>query len=322
MGDENTIPLATTISEQARALYSAFPDKTSIPANPAADDQAGWHAMWLQMEASEKPRNDAVLARYQPLITRSELAGIPVLDIRPQGWEDNGKILLHTHGGAYTLFSAASSLAVTVPVASDTGLRVISIDYTLAPRAQWQQILNEVLAVIGELQQQGYAIADMAILGESAGGSLANGVALKLRDQDLGLLGAVLLWSPWSDISEIGESYATLRDADPAYFYDLHLESAALAYAREEDHRHPYVSPVYGDYSTGFPPTLIQGGTREIFLSNFVRHYQVIDSADQTVKLDLYEGMPHVFQALDPEMPESKLAREKLRKFLDRYFCI
>ena len=64
--------------------------------------------------------------------------------------------------------------------------------------------------------------------------------------------------------------------------------------------RHPYVSPVYGDYSQGFPPTLIQGGTREIFLSNFVRHYRALDDAGVEVELDLYEGMPHVFQGKAP----------------------
>ena len=254
MAKQNSIPLPETISQQARALYTSFPEKAVIPGNPTADDQAGWQALWSEVEIAEKPRNDKVITQYEPVITRSTLARIPVLDIRPQGWVDNRKLLLHTHGGAYTLFSAASSLCVTVPVANDTGLRVISIDYTLAPRAQWQQITDEVIAVISALQKQGYAMPDMAILGESAGGSLASGVALKLRDQGQGLLGAVILWSPWSDITDTGESYITLRDADPAYFYDLHLKSAAFAYAEEKDHRHPYVSPVYADYGTGFPP--------------------------------------------------------------------
>ena len=53
-----------------------------------------------------------------------------------------------------------------------------------------------------------------------------------------------------------------------------------------------------------------------------MRHYQAIDNAGQIVKLDLYEGMPHVFQALDPEMPESKQARKKVKDFLDRYLIM
>jgi acetyl esterase/lipase len=82
---------------------------------------------------------------------------------------------------------------------------------------------------------------------------------------------------------------------------------------------YPYVSPVYGYCTKGFPPTLIQGGTKEIYLSNFVRHYQALDAAGQTVKLGLYEGMVHVFQAAIPNSPESKLALSKVDAFLKEH---
>jgi monoterpene epsilon-lactone hydrolase len=66
----------------------------------------------------------------------------------------------------------------------------------------------------------------------------------------------------------------------------------------------------------GFPPTLIQGGTREIFLSNFVRLYQALDTAGQSVTLDIYEGMSHVFQVKAPESFESVTALKKMGAFL------
>jgi hypothetical protein len=47
-----------------------------------------------------------------------------------------------------------------------------------------------------------------------------------------------------------------------------------------------------------------------------VRQYQALDTAGQTVKLDLYEGMAHVFQGQLPDAPESKLALRKMREFL------
>ena len=90
---------------------------------------------------------------------------------------------------------------------------------------------------------------------------------------------AVVLWSPWSDITETGDTYVTLQDADPILVYKKNLKHAAEAYADPKDQSHPYVSPVHGDYSKGFPPTLIQVGTKEIFFSNAVRHYQALDQA-------------------------------------------
>jgi monoterpene epsilon-lactone hydrolase len=78
---------------------------------------------------------------------------------------------------------------------------------------------------------------------------------------------------------------------------------------------------VYGDFSKGFPPTLVQGGTREILLSGFIRLYQTLDIAGRTVKLDIYEGMPHNFASRIPEAPESKLARKKIDVFVHFYLA-
>ena len=65
---------------------------------------------------------------------------------------------------------------------------------------------------------------------------------------------------------------------------------------------------MYGNFSKGFPPTLIQGGTKEILVSDFVRLYHVLDQADVPVKLDIYEGMPHVFQYILIKTPESNIS--------------
>ena len=104
--------------------------------------------------------------------------------------------------------------------------------------------------------------------------------------------------------------------AEPAYTYEHTLGPAAFAYADPLDQKHPYVSPVYGDFTKGFPPTLIQIGTRETFLSNAVRLYQALDTAGMTVKLDVYEGMPHIFQTLLPDSPEARTAIGKMDAFL------
>ncbi|MGN6732435.1 MAG: alpha/beta hydrolase fold domain-containing protein [Candidatus Binatia bacterium] len=86
-----------------------------------------------------------------------------------------------------------------------------------------------------------------------------------------------------------------------------------------KDQKHPYASPVYGDFSKGFPPTLIQGGLKEVLLSGFVRMYQALDAAGVPVKLDLYEGIIHNFQDRIPDAPEAVLARGKIRAFVHQH---
>lgn len=308
--------LPPTISPEAAAILRGMPGPGGARTLPEADDVEAWAAAQQAAETRTLKRQKSRLERLEPDIAEVELGGVPVLDIRPRGWQDNGKLLVYTHGGAYTFQSARSTAGIAARMADITGLRVISIDYTLAPQARWQQVTDEVVAVFRALKTMGYTMGDIAIIGDSAGGSLAGGATLKMRDLGLGMPAAVVMWSPWSDITDVGDTYTTLRDVEPFYTYDEILGKAADAYADAADQKHPYVSPVYGDYRQGFPPTLIQGGTKEIFLSNFVRQYQAIDSAGQSAILDLYEGMVHVFQVSVPGSPEAELAWSKSAEFL------
>ncbi|MGL4554622.1 MAG: alpha/beta hydrolase [Gemmataceae bacterium] len=305
-----------TVSAEFREHLKKLPDPALRPAWPAPDDVAGWARFHQTREKELEPRVERALKAHTPAVTERKLGGVPVLDIRPKGWAESRKVVVYLHGGAYTMGSARSSLLKTVPAAAATGYRIISVDYTVAPRGKWQAVTDEVIAVVQALIADGHGLKDIALFGDSAGGGMAPAVALKMRDKGLGMPAAVVAWSPWSDITETGDTYVTLRDAEPTYRFDKILKPAADAYADPKDQKHPHVSPVYGDYTKGFPPTLIQGGTKEIFVSNFVRQYQAIDAAGQVAKLDLYEGMPHVFQGQLPDAPESKLALKKMGEFL------
>ena len=310
-----------TVSPGARKYLESLPDPASSAVWPAPDDVAGWKRLWEAGELASEPKVQATLKRFQPTVEKRKINGVTVVDIKPKDWKNNGKVLLHAHGGCYTLYSAHSRLHSSVPAAHATGLRVISIDYTVAPAGKWQKVTDEVLAVFAGLQMEGYKLKDIAICGESAGGALAAGSVLKMRDRGLGMPAAIVLWSPWADITDRGDSAVTLKSFDPIHRYDKHLKPAADAYADPKDQKHPHVSPVYGDYSKGFPPTLVQCGTREIFLSHAVRQHRAIDDAGGVAVLDLYDGMPHVFQ-MRPEMvdaPETRTALKKMAAFLKRH---
>lgn len=307
-----------TVSEEAKAIIRSFSRaKRDAFIAPAPDDREGWKKFQAAYDQGRMAGNEAIVKEYEPTLIPKKLGGVPVVDIRPKGWKDNGKVLVYTHGGGYVGVHANTSYTCSVPMAHDTGLRVVSVDYTLAPFAMYEQVTDEVVSVIQALIKDGYRLWDIGIMGDSAGGSLAAAVALKLRDKGLGLLGAAVLRSPWSDIAEVGDTYFTLKDQEPMDLYSKVLDSAAKAYADPKDHKNPYVSPVYGDFSKGFPPTLIQVGTKEILLSCAVRLYQAIDTAGQVAKLDVYEGMWHIFQT--SKTPEAQLARKKSAAFLKEY---
>ncbi len=283
---------------------------------PKPTDIAGWQAKRVAIEEFFAKPNEEVVARYKPSLEKRVLGGVPVLDIKPAGWKPDSRILIYIHGGCYTLFSAASTLVCAVPLAHDTGLRVISVDYSLAPEAKWREIVGQTTSVVRALVEQGQNPGTLAICGDSAGGALAAATVLKCRDDGIGMPGAVVLWSPWSDITSCGDTYTTLKDADPVLRYAEILDHSADAYAAPEDQKNPYVSPVYAEYTSGFPPTLIQAGTREIVLSGAVRLYRVMAEAGIAVVFDPYEGMWHVFQGFPGNLPESQVARRVVRDFL------
>jgi epsilon-lactone hydrolase len=280
----------------------------------APDDLAGWQLLRDAQLAQQTGPSEQTAAREGVSLTDMTLGGVPVLEIGPKETADPRRVIVYTHGGAYTMSSARSRLAAMPALANATGMRIMSVDYTTAPAADWQTIQSQALAVIQALVEQGYAPGDIALIGDSAGGGLAACTVLNMRDQGLGSPGAVVLWSPWADLSDDGDTAVTLRDADPILSYDYLLKNSALAFAQGLDLKDPRVSPVYADFDKGFAPTLIQEGTRTIFLSTSVRLYRKLDDAGHKPVIDMYEGMPHVFQ--DLSIPEAATAIGKSAEFI------
>ena len=294
---ERDIFVPSTISPEAqqvlRALIAGGAGGRVVP---AATDLDGWRITHAAAEAASADRSRQAVAQSRVTVTEATLGGVPVLDIRPDDWADNGNVLVYTHGGAYTMFSARSTLPSSAQMSRATGLRLISVDYTTAPFATWAEI------------------QDIALYGDSAGGGLAVSTVLRLRNQGMGMPAAVVLWSPWVDLSDDGDSAYTLRDDDPTLNYENLLYESALAYADGVELRDPRVSPLFADFSRGFSPSLIQAGTKEILLSTAVRLFQKLEADSQEVTLDIYEGMWHIFQQFP--LPETEVAVGKSAAFI------
>ncbi len=308
-----------TISAEAQKMMKTFKrSNRNLASTPKGDAP---HSEWLKFQnhidslvlSGLQPIKDF----YKPQIDTIKIGGIRAIDIKPKNYKKSNKVIFYIHGGAYVVLHADVTLASMLPLAENSGLRIIAIDYTLAPQAKFSKIIAEVIQFYKGLLQQ-YDAKNIAIYGDSAGGSLTASSVLKMRDLGIKLPAAVVLWSPWSDIDAIGDSYHTLADNDPLLINPNFLENAALAYAPKSEFKNPYVSPVYGDFTKEFPPTLIQVGSKEIFLSNAIRMYRNLDNAGKTVKLDVYEGMWHVWQG-HYFLPESKKAVENTKKFMFKY---
>ena len=308
----------TVSPEAAKALGTIYAASSRRPPPSKPASVKDWDNQYAAREKALMPASSAIAAKLGTSVRDDLIGGVPVVRILPAGYRPNGRTLIYLHGGAYTFFSAHSRLGPPVLVAAATGAEVISIDVTDAPRGTWKIATDQVVSVWKALLAKGTPPASIGIFGDSSGGGMAAGSVLKMRDQGLPLPNALYLMSPWSDITDQGDSYDTLSSVDPSL--DLaNLTWGANAYADTGDQKNPYASPVYGDYTKAFPPTLIQGGTREMFLSNFVREYQAIRGGGHEAVLDLYEGMPHVFQGSVPDTPETRTALARAAAFFNHH---
>jgi monoterpene epsilon-lactone hydrolase len=315
---DKQIYVPPTISAEAQAVLRALIEAKPYAIEfPAPDDLPGWQKVHDVAEARNRAKAEKALAASQATVTEVQMGGVTVEDIRPRGWNDNGKVLVYVHGGGYTLYSARSTFADAAPMAKATGLRLVSVNYTPAPRAHFEEIQQQIVAVFDALLEAGYAMRDIAIYGESAGGGLIASTVLNLRDQNKGMPVAAVFWSPNTDLSSRDDSTVTLDPDDPVLTYSELLLNGSKAYAGDVALDDPRVSPLYADLSKGFSPALIIVGTKEMLLSSSVRFYQALEAAGQSVKLDVYEGMWHAF----PEygLPESKVAVEKSATFINHH---
>ena len=305
---ETISPAARTVLQQ---LYTARQTSMVVP---GPTDYEAWKAVHGQMNELRAAQGKRALEESGASISGQTVGGVPILDVRPKDWADNGKLLIYIHGGAFTLLSAKSTADNAALMATASGMRVISIDYTNPPALQWVGVQEQIRLVFQQLLAEGYSMDRIAIYGDSAGGNLVVRTVLNLRDSGLGMPKAVVLFSPWADLTNSGDTASTLKDVDPTLSYDNLLASSAKAYAGELDLKDARVSPLYADFKKGFPPTLIQEGTRTIFLSTSVRLYRALTDAGVDASIDMYEGMWHVFQVAP--VPEAQRALSKAGEFL------
>jgi monoterpene epsilon-lactone hydrolase len=86
--------------------------------------------------------------------------------------------------------------------------------------------------------------------------------------------------------------------------------------AKQTNLAHPYLSPLSGDFSRGFPPTLLAGGTRDLLLSNAVRMHRSLRDADVPAELHVLEAAQH---GLTPRTPEGESLARDVRKFISAH---
>jgi epsilon-lactone hydrolase len=253
-----------------------------------------------------------------PLGSRTDhlqIGGVPAAMISVRESRPDCSVLF-LHGGAYTIGSFRNYGHFTWRIGRAARARVLAIDYRLSPEHPFPAALEDAMSAYRWLVERGSTPRRMLIMGDSAGGGLTLALLLKLRDEGAPLPTGAVAMSPWTDLALTGASLHTNAVRDPMVVAS-EVSRFAQMYLGDADPRDPYVSPLYGD-PRGLPPTLIQAGEDEVLLDDAIRMAQKMKGAGCDVELQVWSGMPHVFQLLVPVMPEANAAVEQIGAFANR----
>jgi monoterpene epsilon-lactone hydrolase len=193
---------------------------------------------------------------------------------------------------------------------------VWAIDYRMPPEEPYPAALDDCVGVYRALLED-HQPEDIAFDGGSAGGNLAAATILRARDESLPLPAAAVLVSPEVDLTESGDSFHTNLGVDTVLAEPL--MRANLLYANGRDLTDPYLSPLFGDFTMGFSPTLIVSGTRDLFLSNAVRMHRALCQAGVPAELHVFEAAPHGMP-LRVGTPEEADLRRQILRFLSTHW--
>lgn len=222
------------------------------------------------------------------------LAGMDAAWMRLSREHRRRRVILYCHGGGYTSGGLGFSKVLASKLTRATGMDTLAFDYRLAPEHPYPAAVEDALTAWGHLESLGIAPGDIVLAGDSAGGNLALVLCLKLREAGRGLPGALLLMSPWTDMTASGESLRGRAGIDPVLTPE-YMYAVREAYAGGLDPSDCLLSPLFADFA-GFPPALIQVGTHEILYSDAERLAERMLSAGADCRLEVWENMWHDFQ--------------------------
>lgn len=226
------------------------------------------------------------------------------------------RVILHFPGGAYVARLPNMERAMLARLCTAANARARLVFYRLAPEHPFPAGHHDSIGAYEQLLELGVAPERIVVSGISAGGGMALGVLLAVRDRGLPMPAGAILMSPLTDLTDPHDGSRVSNAArDPVLSHKRGIEMRAMYVGGETDKMvHPYVSPVYGAF-TGVPPLFFQCGSTEILLDDSRRCVEQARSAGVQAELEVWKDMPHGWQGL-PFAPESQRAIEHCADFV------
>ena len=224
---------------------------------------------------------------------------IPVRVYRPMGAATDAPrpLIVYYHGGGFVFGFLRMGDWLCSSVAARVGAVVVSVDYRLAPKHRFPAAVEDCYAALtwtaaNAAELGGTPGGPLAVMGESAGGTLSAVMCLLARDRGGPAISHQALIYPATDMT--APRPAALASA-------LFLSAGEMtAYRRmylgpDGDPANPLASPLLASDHAGLPPALIQVAEHDPLREDGTRYAQALRAAGVPVRYTEYVGVPHGF---------------------------
>lgn len=299
--------------EIAKAL-STLPPPPTGPLDPAAmrNDEAAQ----VPPVAERLP-----LLSVEDVVAHGPSGDVPVRIYTPADADAYG-LLVYFHGGAFFLGSVDTHDHVARSLARETGHKVISVGYRLAPEAAYPAGLDDCYGVVRWAAENGDALGwdgtTLAVVGDSSGGNLAAAVAALAQDHGFDRITHQVLLYPSLDLDVDVDRYPSLRENATGYgletdalkqFNALYIDSGAHP-------GDPLVSPIKREDLTGLPPALIVTAEHDPLRDEGELYGRRLREAGVDATVTRYAGAGHGFVQHFSWLPEFHRAFTETAEFL------
>ena len=303
-----------TIHPEIAKILSTLPAPDGSPLDPGAM-RAGEAAQVPPLEE----RLPVHVVEDATAITPS--GDVPVRIYTPAEADAYG-LLVYFHGGAFFLGSLDTHDHVARALAKETGYKVISVGYRLAPEAVFPAGLDDCYGVVRWAAEQGAGLKwdgkNLAIAGDSSGGNFVAAVAAKAHDDGFFGITHQVLYYPSLDLDFDVDRYPSLRENAEGYgletagllpFNSFYLNSGA-------DPADPFVSPIKRRDLGGLPPALVITAEHDPLRDEGELYGRRLREAGVQATVSRYAGANHGFVANFSWIPEFYGAIEETATFL------
>ncbi|MFF3896490.1 alpha/beta hydrolase [Streptomyces sp. NPDC001812] len=268
------------------------------------------------------PEERLPLHAVEDLTARTASGEVPVRIYTPAEADRHG-VLVYFHGGAFFLGSLNTHDHVARSLAKETGLKVVSVGFRLAPEAAFPAGLDDCYAVVrwvAEEESLAWDGTTLALAGDSSGGNLVAAVAAKAHDDGFDRITHQILYYPSLDLDFDVDRYASLRENAVGYgletaglkpFNAFYIDSGA-------DPADPLVSPIKRADLTGLPPALVVTAEYDPMRDEGELYGRRLREAGVEAKVSRYEGAGHGFVQHFSWIPEYHAVFAETRDFLGR----